>query len=169
MAKWQSFIKNNMLTIMTVVGVLSGTAVGCILRSLSDQKWTPRETMYLMFPGEIFLRMLKSLIIPLLMASIISAVGGLDLSLSKRIALRSILYYATTTVCAVILGIILVITIKPGVGAEAAEKGGTSKEEEALKRKVLTQDTLLDLIRNLFPPNLIQACFQQVSCTRVSN
>jgi Na+/H+-dicarboxylate symporter len=161
MAKWQSFIKNNMLTIMTVVGVLSGTAVGCILRSLSDQKWTPRETMYLMFPGEIFLRMLKSLIIPLLMASIISAVGGLDLSLSKRIALRSILYYATTTVCAVILGIILVITIKPGVGAEAAEKGGTSKEEEALKRKVLTQDTLLDLIRNLFPPNLIQACFQQ--------
>ncbi|XP_044263199.1 excitatory amino acid transporter 3 [Tribolium madens] len=160
MSKWRTFVRNNLLTILTVVGVIAGTAVGSTLRSLSKEKWNQRETMYLMFPGEIFLRMLKSLIIPLLMASIISAVGSLDLSLSRKIAARAILYYATTTVCAVILGIILVITIKPGAGAIAATASELSKDE-GLKRKVLTQDTLLDLIRNLFPPNLIQACVQQ--------
>lgn len=146
MSKWRTFVRNNLLTILTVVGVIAGTAVGCTLRSLSKEKWNQRETMYLMFPGEIFLRMLKSLIIPLLMSSIISAVGSLDLSLSKKIAVRSILYYATTTVCAVILGIILVVTIRPGAGAIAASKDDYSKDE-GLKRKVLTQDTLLDLIR----------------------
>lgn len=57
--------------------------------------------------------------------------------------MRSIYYYATTTVCAVILGIILVTIIRPGVGAiintnnlEAPQAGNTI-------------DTLLDLIRQV--------------------
>lgn len=139
------FLRENMLTILTIVGVASGTAFGLILRATSKTEWDKREAMYLAFPGEIFLRMLKSLIIPLLMASIISAVGGLDLSLSRKIAFRSILYYSATTICAVILGIILVLTIRPGVGGTVADKSESG--EEVLKRKVLTQDTLLDLIR----------------------
>lgn len=145
MSKLREFVRNNLLTILTVVGVVSGAAVGSTLRSMSQNKWTQRETMYLMFPGELFLRMLKSLIIPLLMTSIISAVGGLDLTLSRKIAFRSIAYYSATTICAVILGIVLVITLRPGVGGVAANKDDI--KEEVLKRKVLTQDTLLDLIR----------------------
>lgn len=80
-------IKKNLLTILTVVGVVGGTAVGLLLRAMSS-KWNSREIMYLAFPGELFLRMLKALIIPLLMASVISAIGSLDLSLSKKIAIR---------------------------------------------------------------------------------
>lgn len=144
----KSFLRQNLLTILTVVGVLGGTAVGCLLRSVSSGPWTKREVMYLAFPGELFLRMLKALIIPLLMSSVISAIGSLDLSLSKKIAYRSIFYYATTTVCAVILGIILVLTIRPGVGATAwSDKGGSSDGKQVLSRRVLTQDTLLDLVR----------------------
>lgn len=81
-------VTRNLLTILTVVGVFGGTAVGLLLRSTSSSKWTSREIMYLAFPGELFLRMLKALIIPLLMASVISAIGSLDLSLSKKIAVR---------------------------------------------------------------------------------
>jgi len=153
------FIRANLLAICTLAGVLGGTALGCILRNTTDD-WTPRHVMYLQFPGDIFLRMLKALIIPLLVSSVISAVGSLDLSLSKRIAARAIIFYATTTVCAVILGIILVCVIEPGTIAK--------KKTEAIEinrndvgRTVLTQDTLLDLIRNLFPPNLIQAAIAQ--------
>lgn len=142
--KVQDFILRNLLTIMTVCGVLAGTALGVFLRATLGTHWSKREVMYLAFPGEIFLRMLKCLIIPLLMSSVIQAIGSLDLSLSKKIAMRSIAYYASTTICAVILGIFLVLTIRPGVGG-TSWTGSDSKRK--ITREVLTQDTLLDLIR----------------------
>ncbi|XP_057657319.1 excitatory amino acid transporter 3 [Diorhabda carinulata] len=151
------FIRRNLLTILTVAGVVGGTLTGVIIRATTGNHWSKRDVMYLAFPGEIFLRMLKCLIIPLLSSSVIQAIGSLDLSLSKKIAIRSILYYATTTVFAVVLGICLVLTIRPGVGATP----WTGDASEKVTRHVLTQDTLLDLIRNLFPPNIVQACISQ--------
>ncbi|CAG9854355.1 unnamed protein product [Phyllotreta striolata] len=153
----RTFLYRNMLTILTVAGVVGGTVTGIVIRATSGGHWSKRDVMYLAFPGEIFLRMLKCLIIPLLMSSVIQAIGSLDLSLSKKIAIRSILYYATTTVFAVVLGIVLVLTIRPGVGATP----WSGDESERVTRHVLTQDTLLDLIRNLFPPNIVQACVSQ--------
>lgn len=135
------FLRRNLLTILTICGVVFGTITGSVLRA-SQGKWSDRDVMYLQFPGELFLRMLKCLIIPLLVSSVISAIGSLDLSMSKRIGARAILFYMTTTVCAVILGIILVMVIRPGVGARAST---TSKA--STPRDVLTADTLLDLIR----------------------
>ncbi|KRT85150.1 hypothetical protein AMK59_724, partial [Oryctes borbonicus] len=157
------FVRANLITILTIVGVFSGLAVGIILKHVKHQ-WTEREVKYVEFPGELFLRMLKVLIIPLLTASIICAIGTLDLSLSKKIALRAIAYYGLTTIMAVSLGIILVVTIQPGLHVKNKEFSKTLPEV----RKVLTQDTLLDLIRNLFPPNLVQATMQQYS-TKLEN
>ncbi|XP_050296664.1 excitatory amino acid transporter 3-like [Anthonomus grandis grandis] len=154
-------IKRNLLTILTVVGVFGGTAVGLLLRAASSTKWTSREIMYLAFPGELFLRMLKCLIIPLLMSSVISAIGSLDLSLSKKIAFRSILFYTATTICAVVLGILLVVVIRPGEGTVPWKPVDEDDTSRVLTRHVITQDTLLDLIRNFFPPNLVQACVGQ--------
>lgn len=60
-------MRNNALTLMTVGGVLMGAALGFILRAARDD-WTQREIMYIGFIGEIFLKMLKSLIIPLIIS-----------------------------------------------------------------------------------------------------
>lgn len=140
-------LRNNLLTTLTVVGVLGGVFMGIILRQIEteDNKWTQRDMMYLQFPGEIFLQMLKALIIPLLVSSVVTAVGSLDLSLSKKIAFRAIFYYSITTLLAVTLGIILVLTIRPG--GEAGKKYQDIKLKKIEVRKVLTADTILDLIR----------------------
>lgn len=65
---------------------------------------------------------------------------SLKLKLSN--AGRSIIYYFTTTICAVILGIILVTVIRPGEGQQTK-----SSEGGKITRDVLTADTLLDLVR----------------------
>ncbi|XP_031831415.1 excitatory amino acid transporter 1 isoform X2 [Nomia melanderi] len=75
-----------------------------------------------------------------------------------RIGVRSIYYYASTTISAVVLGIILVLIIKPG---EVSSHGLTTNEAAKPPRNVTTVDTLLDLVRNVFPPNLVQACIAQ--------
>lgn len=145
MASVKKFIHRNLLTILTAFAVIAGTIVGMIIRSTGTETWSKRDIMYLQFPGDIFLRMLKALIIPLLVSSVISAIGFLDLSLSKKIAIRSILFYMTTTISAVVLGIILVLSIKPGKVDKSLFKEDFARKIEV--RKVLTQDTLMDLFR----------------------
>ncbi|XP_023939971.1 excitatory amino acid transporter 3 [Bicyclus anynana] len=153
-----SFLRENLLTILTVIGVLSGTLLGWTLRA-SGYQWTRRDVMYFQYPGELFLRMLKCLIVPLLVSSIVSAIGSLDLSLSGKVGLRAIIYYMTTTICAVMLGIALVTTIKPGKMSSDSFDGNVTTQKVVTK-DTLTSDTLLDLIRNVFPENIAQATIE---------
>lgn len=102
--KMRSFLRHNALTILTVCGVIGGAVLGIILRNSREERWTPREIMYINYLGDLFLRMLKSLILPLIISSLVSAIGSLDLSLSGKIGVRAIGYYMVTTICAVVLG-----------------------------------------------------------------
>lgn len=135
-------LRQNWLTLATVAGVLLGGILGFILRNVKDD-WTEREIMYIGYPGEIFLRMLKGLIIPLIISCLVSAIANLDLSLSGKIATRAIAYYLTTTFCSVVLGMILVTAIAPGKNAKYDENTKKAFEQS----NMTTTDTLLDLLR----------------------
>ena len=86
--------------------------------------WTDREIMYIGYVGKLFLRMLKALILPLIIPSLIAAIGQLDMSLSGKVGGRAVAYYMITTVLAVILGIILVTSIQPGYSAKVDQNTG---------------------------------------------
>lgn len=139
-------LREHLLTILTMISVLLGiiTGIGCrsvALESDSDTFY-PRTVLYVNFIGDIFLRILKCLILPLIISSLVAAVGSLDISLSRKIGTRAITYYMLTTVMAVILGIILVTVIRPGGDGKSNEVAGKST-----MRQVTTADTMLDLIR----------------------
>jgi len=149
-------LKGSALTLATLLGVVGGVIFGICLRQRAAP-WTDREVMYVAYIGKLFLRMLKALILPLIIPSLIAAIGQLDMNLSGKVGGRAVAYYMSTTVLAVILGIILVSAIHPGVAGSA--EGDITKVGES--RNVTAVDTLLDLARNLFPPNLLQAAIQQ--------
>lgn len=89
-----------------------------------------------------------------------SGLAGLDARSSGRMGSRAMVYYMSTTVIAAILGVILVLGIHPG---NPKLRGGDSRTSSVPKnQEVSSLDAFLDLIRNLFPENLVQACFQQV-------
>ncbi|CAF93353.1 unnamed protein product, partial [Tetraodon nigroviridis] len=130
---------------------------GIVLRELIASLVSARTRSSLAFPGEILMRMLKLVILPLVVSSMITGVATLDSEVSGKIGLYAVLYYLSTTVMAVVLGeIILVMAVKPGVTQTAQRLSGTGAPPN-----VTTADTLLDLVRNMFPENLVQACFQQ--------
>ena len=81
MEKLVSCVKSGGLTLATMSGVIGGVIFGLLLRA-SKEDWSDREVMYVSYIGEIFLRMLKALILPLIVPSLITAVGSLDMSLS---------------------------------------------------------------------------------------
>ncbi|XP_069620286.1 excitatory amino acid transporter 3 [Ranitomeya imitator] len=152
-------LRNNWLLITTVVAVVLGIGLGVLVREYG--KLSNLDKIYFAFPGEILMRMLKLIILPLIVSSMITGVAALDSSVSGKIGLRAIVYYFCTTVIAVILGIVLVVSIKPGVSQSADDIDRTGSTPE-----VTTADALLDLLRNMFPENLVQACFQQYKTKR---
>lgn len=157
-AAFRRFLDRNLLITLTIGGVVIGIALGLGLRNVGENgsTWTQRNVMYVNFVGDLFLRAIKAIILPLIVTSLISAVGSLDTSLSKKIGGMSIFYYMTTTIIAVLEGVALVITIEPGKRGDDNQLSGSGS-----KTNITTVDTLLDLIRNIFPPNVVQACLQQ--------
>jgi len=156
-SKVTNILKQNIITVATLGGVVGGVILGVILKSSYNEPWSRRDAMYVSYVGKLFLNMLKCVIIPLIIPSLISAIGSMDLSLSSKVGVRAIVYYLSTTVFAVILGIILVVSIRPGGKADLGDFEG----DTIAKRNVTTPDTLMDLVRNCFPPNIIQATVQQ--------
>ncbi|XP_075759458.1 excitatory amino acid transporter 5-like isoform X1 [Pelodiscus sinensis] len=87
-------------------------------------------------------------------SSLMSGLATMDSKACGKMGLITITYYLWTTFMAVTVGIVLVISIHPGAAAQ--------KEEYTVNKVVLSSaDALLDLIRNMFPSNLIEASFQQ--------
>ena len=116
--------KVNLLLIATVLAVGIGIGLAFILR-IYTKGLTQEEKGYFGFPGELFLRMLKFIILPLIASSMITGVAGLCTSKAGKIAARALIYYFLTTISAVILGLVLVSTIKPGKrGARSASDSG---------------------------------------------
>ena len=66
----------------------------------------------------VFLRMIKSLIAPLLFATLVVGIAGHgdDLKQVGRLAFRSIVYFEVATTLALIVGLIAVNVVKPGLG-----------------------------------------------------
>merc|ERR1711976_961563 len=108
--------------------------------------------------------MLKALTAPIIVPSIIVAVGSIKTS--STIGIRALGYYIMTTVLAVIVGINLVTLIKPGSGLTYIAQESLEKRVE---KNITSEDILLDFVRNMFPSNFIQAFTQQVSTKLIYN
>ncbi|KAM9457241.1 solute carrier family 1 member 9 isoform 1-T2 [Clarias gariepinus] len=146
----------NLLLALTILGVIGGSVLGLLLRYVSS---LDSDTLMLVsFPGDILMRMLKMLILPLIISSLISGLAGLDARSSGRMGTRAMVYYMSTTIIAAVLGVILVLGIHPGNPKLRTIQSSTGLSNQ----EVSSMDAFLDLIRNLFPENLVQACFQQV-------
>ncbi len=70
------------------------------------------------YPGHIWLRLLKMIVLPLIITSIIVGVSSLDPTKLGRVGGKTFLYYAGTTACAVVIGLFVVNMLQPGVGAD---------------------------------------------------
>lgn len=64
------FLKNNWLLLATLAAVVLGIVMGLLVREYS--KLSNLEKFYFAFPGEILMRMLKLIILPLIVSSMIT-------------------------------------------------------------------------------------------------
>lgn len=129
------------LLILIVAGVVAGIAGGWFLGpAMLEIKWL----------GDLFLNALKMLILPLIVAAVISGVASLgDVRRLGRLGRVTVLYYVATTALAVAIGLLVVNLLQPGAGMAVADA-------EMPERVVQSADTgLSDILLSLISPNLV--------------
>jgi Na+/H+-dicarboxylate symporter len=116
--------------------------------------------------GNIFVKLLKLIAIPLILASLVKGISDLkDISKFRNIGLRTIVIYICTTIVAITIGLILVNIMQPGEGISqetidkltatyATDSGVTSKIEEASRQK---EAGPLSFLEDMVPDNAIKA------------
>uniref|UniRef100_A0A3P9NZ98 Amino acid transporter n=1 Tax=Poecilia reticulata TaxID=8081 RepID=A0A3P9NZ98_POERE len=155
------FLSRNLLVILTVSGVLVGVGLGMLVRGMNLSK---AQMSHFAFPGEMLLRMLKMIILPLVVCSLVSGAASLDTRSLGKLGGIAVAYFLVTTLIASGIGVALAFIIKPGVGAGALNTNSLGLESVSSNKE--TTDSFLDLARNLFPSNLVAAAFRSVSATQ---
>jgi len=128
------------LLIWIILSAISGVLFGWFFGDLSLQiGWL----------GDLFLNALKMIIIPLIVASVISGIGALgDVRKLGRLGGSTLLYYGFTTAVAVFIGLVVVNIIQPGAGIEL---GDATVPERILEKQGTGAS---DIIMSLISPNL---------------
>ncbi|NNK88851.1 MAG: dicarboxylate/amino acid:cation symporter [Flavobacteriaceae bacterium] len=121
-----------------LIGMVLGLVFGFIMLQVSGG---PKFIEDWINPfGTIFVRLLKLIAIPLILASLIKGISDLkDISKFANIGLRTIIIYVCTTVVAITIGLVLVNTFQPGEGVSEetiAKLTETYASENAVQAKI---------------------------------
>jgi Na+/H+-dicarboxylate symporter len=140
------------LPVLMLGGATLGIAAGAALGERADQEtWKP-VLIGIGVVGQIFLALLKALVVPLVGTSVLLSVASMgSLRVFGRVAARTVAYFVATTVMAVSTGLVLVNAIRPGAHTTVAPSAppdlGVSSGIEAVAEVIL----------GMFPPNLVEA------------
>ena len=116
--------------------------------------FTPDGVKYVAWMGDIFLRALKMVIIPLIFSSIISGVTSMGEGNNLgRMGIKTLSYYLATSTLAILTGLVIVNLVKPGVGVDL----GFSESVEGLAEKA---GSMKDILYRIVPENIVDAMAQ---------
>uniref|UniRef100_L7N1E7 Amino acid transporter n=1 Tax=Myotis lucifugus TaxID=59463 RepID=L7N1E7_MYOLU len=137
-----------------------GIGIGVLVREYS--KLSNLEKFYFAFPGEILMRMLKLIILPLIVSSMITGVAALDSNVSGKIGLRAVAYYFCTTLIAVILAMVFFIKVSKFVSLPFSQ---------ALKIAILSSISSISVMffcLRIFYAFLVHSCVENVCLLRLA-
>lgn len=131
--------------------------LGAIITAIVFALMFPEVAMKFHIGGEVFLKLLKMMVVPLVISSVMSGILGLgDIRKLGRPGGTAVVYYFTTTALAVLVGIVIVNIIQPGGTVdqqtlnEIAAKGADASHQDADIWTILNNLVLMLFTDNLF-------------------
>lgn len=149
------------LWLKVIIGLFLGAGLGMLINpsagfvseslSLSLANW-------LDLPGQIFMRLVQMIMIPLIFASIISGIVGNTSDNLKTFGVRLLLYFIFTTVVAILIGLVVTLIMKPG--QYVFEMGGFPNSGETISENIEKTNLIKnipDAISKLIPNNPLES------------
>jgi len=125
-----------------LISIICSIIVGILL---------PQSVKYISWLGTLFLNSLKMVMVPLVFSSIVVGVSNIGSAKDfGRLGAKTMFYYLTTSLIAILTGLLFVNLIQPGKGIDL----GLSQSIEGLEQ---AQNTFGSTILNIIPTNIFQA------------
>ena len=135
-------IHKRSLTTWIFIAMIAGAALGHDF---------PQIALNVRVLGLIFLRLIRTIVAPLLFATLVSGIAGhSDLKKVGRMGVKAIVYFEIVTTVALVIGLVAINVSKAGVGAKVP----TTATAEALQVQKLTAS---ETILHIFPENLAKS------------
>jgi Na+/H+-dicarboxylate symporter len=136
-------LKDNKLLLWILIGAIGGIFCGWFFGpAMQSIAWV----------GDFFLNALKMLILPLIVAAVITSITAIgDVRHLGKLGGFTVLYYLTTTAIAVLIGLIAVNIIKPGEG--------TTELSQVIPEAIVGKEAtgIADIIQTLITPSLVDS------------
>lgn len=145
-AAW-SFLRRRSLTQWILLGMVAGGVLG----------WAAPDTGVALQPAStLFLRMIKSIIVPLIFSTLVGGIAGHGDDLKKvgRLALRAIIYFEVVTTLALVVGLVAVNLVRPGVGVSLGTPADAGQALSGAKT------TLTGVLLHIVPQSFFEAASQ---------
>ena len=140
------------LAFQILFGLILGIIVGAIFFG------NPTVESYLKPLGDIFIRLIKMIVVPIVVSSLVVGVAGVgDMKRLGKLGGKTILYFEIVTTIAIIFGLIVANLLKPGAGVNmsALAKTDINKYVEATEK--MTNHSFIDTFVNIVPRNVFES------------
>lgn len=126
-----------------MLGMILGFIFGCIFPSIG---------ISLKIVGDIFIRMIKMIVVPLIFSSLIMGIAGTgDFKKLGRLGLKALIWFEAATTVALIIGLTFANVIKPGSGVELTSGIDASSAQQMAAKTI----DLVQTVINIVPTNII--------------
>lgn len=133
------------LTTQIFIGLILGVVFGYIF---------PAQGAALKPVGDVFIRMIKMIVVPLIFSSLIMGIAGTgDFKKLGRLGGKALIWFEVATTIALFVGLLVVNVIQPGAGVAMSTGLDTSVVATAAKKTV----DMTQMVINIFPTNAIDA------------
>jgi len=138
------YFKSNLL-VRILVGLIAGAVFGIAL-GYGDPDTVKAFVDNTKFFGDIFIRLLKMIVVPVILFSLIAGAASIAPSRLGRVGVKIVLYYLLTSAVAVTIGLVFANVLQPGDGMNIVGN-------EAIKGKTAAAPTIGTILLNIVPTN----------------
>ncbi len=139
-----AYVKRN-LTIWILIAMLLGISIGTDFPSIA---------LNLKVLSDIFLRLIKTIIAPLLFSTLVVGIAGhSNIKQVGRMGIKSIVYFELVTTVALFIGLVSINLSKAGIGTDLHAQNAQIEKAQTLLAQKQSHDVILDI----FPENIAKA------------
>lgn len=150
-AKMRFVSRSNLQMYLIIGAVILCVILALILRPINLSADT---ILLLSFPGELFFRCLKLMILPLVTTAIVTSSSSINIKENAALVIATLSYFLITSLISAGIGIVVASQINFGMSNE------TTPLEHKNSSSSSIIDNVLDLGRNLIPDNLVTSTFE---------
>ncbi|SFS65399.1 cation:dicarboxylate symporter family transporter [Marininema halotolerans] len=137
-----------------IIGLIAGIIVGAVFYK------SEAVVSYLQPIGDIFIHLIKMIVIPIVISSLIVGVAGVgDNKKLGRLGLKTIIYFEIITTVALVVGLLLANVFQPGTGVDmdSLSKGDLSSYMDTANAEKKEDHGFISILVSIVPQNVFQS------------